>query len=56
MNTNLTMNTKERERLKVLARIDRHELTVADAAESLHISERQIYRIVARYRAESDAG
>ena len=52
----LTMNTKERERLKVINRIENNELTIANAARSLSISERQFYRIMSRYHKEGDAG
>jgi transposase len=52
----LTMNTKERERLKVMHRIENTELTIANAARSLSISERQMYRILSRYHGEGDAG
>jgi len=52
----LTMNTKERERLKVIHRIEHHELTVANAARSFAMSERQVYRLLKRYRIEGDAG
>ena len=52
----LTMNTKERERLKVMHRIANNELTIANAARSLSISERQMYRILLRYHGEGDAG
>lgn len=44
------------ERLKVILRIEQGQLTVAEAAESLQLSERQLYRILKRYRAEGAAG
>jgi hypothetical protein len=56
MTGTLTMSMKERERLKVIHRIDNHELTVALGAEALHLSERQLYRILKRYRQHGDAG
>lgn len=52
----LTMSQKERERLKVLHRLEKGELRCIDAAESLDISERQLYRILARYHSEGDEG
>ena len=52
----LTMSPKERERLKVLHHLDKSELCCSDAAESLDISERQLYRLRARYRNEGDDG
>lgn len=50
------MNQKERDRLKVLTQIQQNELTRAFAAESLHLSERQLYRLLNRYREQGDAG
>jgi len=50
------MSMKERQRLKVINRIENHELTVALAAEALHVSERQFYRVLKRYRRQGDAG
>jgi hypothetical protein len=47
---------KERERLKVIHRIENHELTVALGAEALHLSERQLYRILKRYRQQGEVG
>lgn len=44
------------ERLKVILRIEQAQWTVAEAAESLHVSERQLYRIMKRYRTEGEAG
>jgi transposase len=44
------------ERLKVILRIEQHQLTVAEAAESLDLSERQLYRILQRYRAQGEGG
>ena len=52
----LTMSQKERERLKVLHRLDKAELRCSDAAETLHISERHLYRLRARYRSDGDEG
>lgn len=52
----LIMSYRETERLKVISRIEFDELTVVDAAESIHISERQMYRILKRYHTEGEAG
>ena len=52
----LTMDTKERERFKVIHRIKNSDLTIANAARSLSICERQMYRILLRYHGEGDAG
>ena len=50
------MSQTERDRLKVLARVKKGELTRRLAAESLSITERQLYRILCRYQAEGDRG
>jgi len=52
----LTMNTKERERIKVLSQIIERKVTVSEASEILGISERQGYRILKRYREQGDIG
>ena len=44
------------ERLKVILRLEQKQLTVAEAAESLDLSERQLYRSLKRYRGEGEAG
>lgn len=54
--THLTMSQKERAYLSTLIRLEKGDLRCADAAESLGISERHIYRLRARYRAEGDEG
>jgi transposase len=56
MDRTLTMSYRDTERLKVISRVEHAELTVAEAAESLQISERQMYRILCRYRKEGDSG
>jgi transposase len=56
MQKTLTMSAKELERLKILQRIETSNLTYVEAAELMHISERHLYRIVKRYKTESDAG
>jgi hypothetical protein len=50
------MSYREREQLKVISRIEAGELTVAEAAESIHLTERQMYRLLRRYRQEGDRG
>jgi transposase len=52
----LTMSIKEIERLKVIQRKEAGEITVNDMAEILQISQRQTYRILARYRQEGSDG
>lgn len=44
------------ERLKVIVRLEHNELTVAEGAESLALSQRQLYRVLKRYRAQGEAG
>lgn len=50
------MSQKEIERLKIIARIKDGELTVSNGAESLNLSERQLYRILKRHFDEGDSG
>ena len=56
MEKNLTMSQKEVERLKILTRIKSGELTISNAAESIRISERHMYRILRRHSTEGDIG
>jgi len=50
------MSLKERDRLEVLGRVKRKELTVTEAAELLEMSLRQTRRRWKRYRADGAAG
>lgn len=52
----LTMSYKEREQLKVLTRLNKGELTCKDAAESLGVTERHLYRLRGKYKAHGDEG
>jgi hypothetical protein len=52
----LMMSVKERRRLEVLSRVRDGEVSVAKAAVLLEISERQAWRLKARYVKESDRG
>jgi transposase len=52
----ILMSTREMERLKMIVRIKESKITVLEAAESLHISERHLYRVLARYRAQGERG
>jgi transposase len=56
MQKTLTMSTKERDRLKIIQRIDTGPLIYTEAAELMNISERHLYRILDRYRTDGDAG
>ena len=50
------MSQKERRRLTVLAQVKDGRLSIRAAAELLDLSERQAWRVWARYRDQGDAG
>src|SRR3954465_6667058 len=50
------MSKAELSRVDTLARVDRGELPVAEAASLLGLSGRQVFRLLARFRAEGAAG
>jgi molybdenum-dependent DNA-binding transcriptional regulator ModE len=50
MELRLTMNLKELKRVKTLEQIEQKKLSVEQGSESLGISNRQIYRLLKRYR------
>ena len=50
------MSRKERDRLKVMAALAQRRMRQKEASRLLRLSERQTRRILARYRAEGDAG
>ena len=52
----LTMSTKERQRLQLLGHLKHGKTTVAKAAAALGVSERQMYRVLGRYRSQGDQG
>ena len=52
----LIMSQQERDRLKVLDRVKEGKLTRHLAADSLGVSERQLYRLLHRYIEEGDRG
>lgn len=52
----LTMSPKERDRIKILARVKAGELIYRLAADALGVSERHIYRILHRVKDEGDRG
>jgi len=56
VNQTITMSKQEMERLKMILRIKEGKITVVETAESLHLSERQMYRVLARYRTQGEAG
>ncbi|MGA3286702.1 MAG: hypothetical protein ABSD46_04680 [Bacteroidota bacterium] len=43
-------------RLKMIVRNKEGKIIVLEAAESIHLSERQMYRVLARYRTQAEAG
>jgi transposase len=54
--TVLTMTQAERDRAQVLKQVCARKLTIVAAAKMLHVSERHLYRVLNRYRAEGDRG
>jgi hypothetical protein len=56
MGQTITMSMKEMDRLKMIVRIKEGKITVIEAAESIHLSERQMYRVLARYQTQGEAG
>jgi transposase len=52
----LTMSTKERQRLQVIGHLKHGKTTILKAAAALGVSERQMYRILERYRSHGDRG
>lgn len=52
----LTMSTRERQRSEVLGQIKHGKTKVAQAAEILGVTERQMYRLLYRYRSDGDKG
>jgi transposase len=53
---NLIMSQKERDRIKILARVQAKEMTCRLAADALGLTERQFYRVFQRYKDEGDRG
>ena len=47
----LTLNQKEQARLQVLNGVLQRRVRVAEAAQTMGVSERQAWRIVAAYRS-----
>jgi transposase len=50
------MSQTERDRLKLVGQIHNRQITVGEASRMLSLSERQLYRILRRYRTEGDRG
>lgn len=53
---NLTMSQKERDRLAVIRAVEARHITQKEAANQLGITDRQVRRILRRYRTEGDGG
>ena len=56
MNGLLTMSGKEIDRLMIITQVEENKITVLEAAELLVLSQRQIYRMLKRIRAEGTKG
>jgi transposase len=56
MGDELSMSYKERDRLKVMERVLKRNILLADAAKILDLSYRQSKRIYRRYKKEGDKG
>jgi len=52
----ISMSSKERRRLELMARVRDHELTLVKVAALLNLSYRQTKRVWRRYRSAGDAG
>lgn len=52
----LTMSTKERQRLQAVSQLKAGKTSVAKVAAVLGLSERQMFRVLARYRSQGDRG
>ena len=48
----VTMSERELNRVEVLAQVDDGRLTVANAANMLDLTRRQVFRLLKRYRCE----
>jgi len=56
MEERLTLTSKELKRLRALELVEAERMTVTEAARLLGISERQCWRMLARYREQGAAG
>ncbi len=56
METLLSMSTKELSRLEVMQRLSKKRMSQKEAGEILHLSTRQIKRLLKRYRKQGAAG
>jgi transposase len=56
METTITMTSREQRRAWVLTRVLKHELTMTEAAETLGLSERQLWRLRVAFERDGPAG
>lgn len=52
----ITMSRREVDRLALIQQVDNRQICQRDAAQRLHLSVRQIKRLVRRYRTEGATG
>src|SRR3990170_507258 len=52
----IELSQRERDRLKVLHEVEEGHLTQVEAARRVHLSDRQVRRLLVRVRAEGDGG
>ncbi|MBI5475902.1 MAG: helix-turn-helix domain-containing protein, partial [Ignavibacteriales bacterium] len=52
----LMMSQKELYRIQLIEQVAREEITIIESAKVLSLSERQMYRILRRYRTEGNKG
>jgi len=52
----IELSQRERDRLKVLYEVEEGHLTQVDAAQHVHLTDRQVRRLLVRVRAEGDRG
>jgi len=52
----LTMSKKERQKLEMMCRLDRGDVSRSEASRTLGISVRQIYRVYERWKSDGDGG
>ena len=55
MSEEVTLTIKEQKRLRLLNEVESRKMTVVRAAASMGLSERHVYRLLARYRLEGAA-
>jgi transposase len=56
MEMTITMTTREQRRAWVLTRVLKHDLTMAEAADMVSLSERQLWRLRAAFERDGPAG